>query len=206
MMVTDRMLRGWMFLTIGFLCLVVSGCASTPATRFYTLSTLPGSEKGNGPGWEPCVSIGIGPVRIPSYLDQPGIVTQVSLNEYRVEEFSRWSEPLGDNVSRILANNLTILLCTKLVSIFPWRSSMPFDYRLFVDITRMDGVLGESAILNASWMIFDGADKKRLLVAKQTTCKVPLTDKSYESFVAAQSRNLGVLSREIAAAIKISPR
>jgi uncharacterized lipoprotein YmbA len=203
MMMTDRLLSGWMLLTVGLLYLVLSGCASTPAARFYTVSALPASGEVKDQGREPCVSIGIGPVRIPSYLDQSGIVTQASPNEYRVEEFSRWSEPLENNISRTLATNLTALLCTKMVAAFPWRNSITFDYRLFVDVTRMDGVLGESAILNASWMIFDGADKRKLLAAKQTICREGLTDKSYESFVAAQSRNIGVLSNEIAAAIKI---
>lgn len=202
MMMAGRVLQGLMLLTIGFSSLVLSGCASTPATRFYTLSALPASEKVNDPGREPCVSIGIGPVKIPGYLEQSGIVTQVSLNEHRVEEFSKWSEPLENNISRALASNLSALLCTKIVFTFPQRGSIAFDYRVFVEITRMDGILGESAILGVSWMIFDGADKKKLLLAKQTSYEEHLASKSHGSFVAAQSRNLGNLCRDIAAAIK----
>lgn len=137
-----------------------------------------------------------------TYLDQAGVVTDLSPNEYLVGEFSKWSEPLELNISRILAKNLMSLLCTKIVSTFPWVGSLPFDYRVIVEVIRMDGALGENARLDASWMIYDGADRKKLLLAKMTNYKEPPGDKSYESYVAAQSRNLGSLSRDIAKAMK----
>jgi hypothetical protein len=153
-------------------------------------------------GSETCVSIGIGPVKIPEYLDQAGVVTDLNPNEYLVGEFSKWSEPLEMNVSRILAEDLTSLLCTKIVSTFPWVGSLSFDYRVIVEVIRMDGVLGENARLDASWMIYDGADKRKLLLAKMTHYKEALGGKGYESYVAAQSRNVAALSRDIAKAMK----
>ena len=202
----NRFLHRLALSAIVFSGLILWGCASTPPTRFYTLSPLPGSEKPGGSGSERCVSIGIGPVKIPGYLDQTGIVTHLSQNEYRVGEFSRWSEPLEENISRILAANLTSLLCTEIVSTFPWKGSVPMDYRVFVEIVRMDGSLGESAVFDASWTIFDNAEKRKLLLAKQTHYKETPSGKGHEAYVAAQSRNLGALSREIAEAIQKLPR
>jgi len=202
----NRFLPYLALLTIVLSWLILGGCASTPPTRFYTLSPLPESDKPGGSGSERCVSIEIGPVKIPGYLDQPGIVTDLSQNEYRVGEFSRWSEPLEANISRILAANLTSLLCTKIVSSFPWKGSVPLDCRVFVEIVRMDGGLGESAMLDASWTIFEGAEKRKLLLAKQTHYKETPSDKGYEAYVSAQSRNLGALSRDIAKAMKTHER
>ena len=188
------------------LWLLLSGCASGPPTRYYTLNAIPGSEKMDSSGSQTCVSLGIGPVKVPDYLDQAGIVTDLNANEYLVGEFSKWSEPLGMNISRILAKNLTSLVCTKIVSTFPWAGTLSLDYRIIVDVIRMDGVLGENATLDASWMIYDGADRKKLLLAKMTHYKETFGGKGYEPYVAAQSRNVAALSRDIAEAIKALPR
>jgi len=202
----SRVFRLLTLMTILSLWFLLLGCASSPPTKFYTLSSISGSEKVDNSGSETCISIGVGPVKIPEYLDQAGVVTDLNPNEYLVGEFSKWSEPLGMNISRILARNLTSLLCTKIVSTFPWVGSLSFDYRVIVEVIRMDGVLGENARLDASWMIYDGTDRKKLLLAKMTQYKEALDHKGYESYVAAQSRNVAALSRDIAEAIKALPQ
>ena len=202
----SRVFRLLTLMTILSLWFLLLGCASSPPTKFYTLSPISGSEKVDNSGRETCISIGVGPVKIPEYLDQAGVVTDLNPNEYLVGEFSKWSEPLGMNISRILARNLTSLLCTKIVSTFPWVGSLSFDYRVIVEVIRMDGMLGENARLGVSWMIYDGTDRKKLLLAKMTQYKEALDHKGYESYVAAQSRNVAALSRDIAEAIKALPR
>ncbi len=201
-----RTLQFLALMTIVSLGLFLFGCASTPPTILYTLNTIPGSEKVDNSGSGTCVSIGVGPVKIPDYLDQAGVVTDLNPNEYLVAEFNKWSEPLGMNISRILAENLTSLLCTKIVSTFPWVGSLQFDYRVIVEVIRMDGALGENARLDASWMIYEGADRRKLLLAKMTNYKESLRDKTYASYVAAQSRNVAALSQDIAETIKALPR
>ena len=89
----DRFPSRLIGLVLGFLVMVLFGCASTPQTRFFVLSSISGSEKmGNREG-ERCFAIGIAPVKIPEYLDQPEIVTRITENEVRVDEFARWAEP-----------------------------------------------------------------------------------------------------------------
>jgi uncharacterized lipoprotein YmbA len=112
-------------LTLGFLVMVLLGCASTPPTRFFVLSPVSGFEKmGNREG-ERCFAIGIGPVKIPEYLNQPEIVTRITQNEVRLDEFVKWAEPLENNISRALAENLPSLLCIRTIAIFPWRTNFP---------------------------------------------------------------------------------
>ena len=112
-------------LIVVLLLMVHLGCASTPRTRFYALNPLGDSEKETDPGGEPCVSIFIGPVKIPDYLDQSEIVTRITPNEVRMGEFDKWAEPLESNISWVLSKNLSSLLCTKAVSTYPSRGSIP---------------------------------------------------------------------------------
>jgi uncharacterized lipoprotein YmbA len=59
--------------------------------------------------------------------------------------------------------------------------------------------------LEAWWRVFRG-DGKIMLVARKSNLSEPAGGGDYKSLVAAQSRALGQLSREIAEAIKTLPK
>lgn len=190
-------------LILGLWMIVLLGCASPP-TRFFVLGSVSGSEKMMSRMGERCFAIGIGPVKIPEYLNQPEIVTRITQNEIRVDEFARWAEPLEDNISRALAEKLRSLLCLRSIVIFPWRGGTPVDYRIDVHVVQMDGTLGENAFLDVSWSIADGSDRRKPpLVTKRSTYKESTGGRDYGALVVAQSRNLASLSREIAEAILV---
>jgi uncharacterized lipoprotein YmbA len=146
---------------------------------------------------ERCFAIGIGPVKIPEYLNQPEIVTRIAQNEVRLDEFAKWAEPLEDNISRALAENISSLLCIRTIAVFPWRGQTPIDYRIDVHVIHMDGVLGESASLDVAWSITDGTDRKKSpLLTKRSTDKESTGGGDYGAFVSAQSRNLAMVSKK----------
>jgi len=193
-------------LTLFALLTIHFGCASSPPSRFYQLSSLDTTSPGMKPSVdEQCVSLGIGPVKIPDYLDQTRIVTRGGPNELTLAEFDRWAELLKDNLVRVLAKNLSTLLCTKTIVLFPWRGGTPIDYRIEMEVLRLDGSLGGNVSLEAWWMVLSG-DGKKMVFSKKSTFTEAVTGKDYGSFVSAQSRALGHLSREIAEAIKALPR
>jgi len=183
------------------------GCASSPPTRLYLLNGLesPGREAKAMSG-ESCDSIGVGPVKVSDYLDRPQIVTRVASNELRLAEFDRWAEPPAQMISRALANNLTTLLCTKTVAVFPWRGSIPIDYQVEMEILRLDGSLGGNATIEAQWMIFSLSGGKKLQAIKNVSFTETTGGQSYAALVSAQSQALGQLSRKIAEAIKALPK
>ena len=149
-----------------------------------------------------CVSIVVGPVRIAEYLERPQIVTRVTPNEVRLAEFDQWAEPLDRNIARVLADNLSALLWKKLVVVFPWKGPVPIDYQVKVEILRLDGNLGGDATLEVQWMIFAVGKVKRFLASKKSSFSGPTDGQDYRALVSAESRNLGLLSRDIASAIK----
>jgi uncharacterized lipoprotein YmbA len=192
---------------LGFLAALPLGCASSPPTRFFVLSSGPNFEKTGTREGERCFAIGIGPVKIPEYLNQPEIVTRIAQNEVRVDEFAKWADSLEDNISRALAENLSSLLCIRSIAIFPWGRQTLIDYRIDVHVIQMDGMLGEDASLDVSWSIADGPDRRKPpLVTKRSTYKVSTRGGDYGAFVSAQSLNLASLSREIAEAILELPK
>jgi uncharacterized lipoprotein YmbA len=193
-------------LTLFALLTIHFGCASSPPSRFYQLSSLDTTSPGMKPSLdEQCVSLGIGPVKIPDYLDQTKIVTRGEGNQLTLAEFDRWAERFKDNLGRVLAKNLSTLLCTKTVVLFPWRGGTPIDYRIEMEVLRLDGSLGGNVSLEAWWMILSG-DGKKMVLSKKSIFTEAVTGKDYNSLVSAESRALGHLSREIAEGLKALPR
>src|SRR5512135_2763058 len=127
------------FLILGFLAIVLSGCASTPSTRFFVLSSIYDPGKMRSLEGERCYALAIGPVKVSEYLSQPEIVTRINQNEIRLDEFAKWAEPLENNVSRVLVDNLRSLLCIRSISVAPWGRQALIDYRIEVNMIQIDG-------------------------------------------------------------------
>lgn len=178
-----------------------SGCASSPPSSFYKLNTLtePHQDLQDRVN-DSCLSIGIGPVTIPGYLDRSQIVTLYTKNKLRIADFHQWSEPLQDSVARVLAENLSKLLCTEYVVTFPLQGNLPIQFWISVDIYHFEGTSGEQAQLSTRWIIHEGEEKKIVKTKKSDYMKT-LADGSYETLVAAMSSLLEALSRDIAQGI-----
>jgi uncharacterized protein len=184
------------------LLLIMTGCAGTPNSRFYLLESLSGAPAPRGMApLSPAVTIGLGPVTLPDYLDRPQILTRTHQNVVLLAEFDRWAEPLSSNVSRTLAENLIFLLHNDSVAPYPWPGSIDVTYQVLVDVYRFDGILGEKVWLDAQWSV-QGKKGKNVLLQKRTTLVEPVDGPSFGDLVSAQSRALGSLGREIASALQ----
>ncbi len=186
---------------------IVAGCTLMGGTRAptksYVLNSLHTEETPPQPVADlPDIGILVGPVRLALYLDRAAIVIRDSQNKINITEFSQWAGPLQENFSRVLAENLAILLSTDRVGIFPGTRAMLFDYNVTVYITRFDGKPGEKAHLRARWIILD-KNRKKTLFEKHSLLTQPTENDSMEALIAAESRTLADLSREIAEVIKV---
>ncbi len=72
-------------------------------------------------------------------------------------------------------------------------------------VLRLDGGLGGEVTLEAWWMVL-GGDGKKMVLSKKSNLTEAVVGKDYNSLVSAQSRTIGLLSSEIAEAIKTLPR
>ena len=183
--------------------LILSSCAplnvgESQRPKYYVLNSLYAAEAPVSPMAEmKTVSIGVGPVRFPRHLDRKEIVTRTGDNEVTMDEFALWAGPLSENFNLVLAENLSVLLATKQVAIFPWRSQYPIKYQVVVHVTRFDGQQGEEALLRVRWLIMD-EDSKDILHKDQATYKKKAGGGSMEALVAAKSEALEAFSRDVA--------
>jgi hypothetical protein len=181
---------------------LLNGCGHTQPSRFYLLQSLPDMEKvKQAPTSGQGLAICVGPIMFPKYLDRPQIITTTKANELKLAEFDRWAEPLRDNFSRVLTENLSKALETDRVAVFPWGKVTSFDYQVLVTVVRFDGELGGNAELSARWSVFGDGGKKELLT-RRSDLSEPTGAQGYEALVSSQSRAIAGLSKEIAGSIK----
>ncbi len=186
------------------LALALGGCGGGSApTRFYVLAAAPGvtaRSAAAGAG----VSLGIGPVTLPGYLDRPQIVTRAAPESLELAEFDRWGEPLRDNVARVLAEDLAGMIPTEHVAVFPWRQSRDVEYRLPVEILRFERQPSGEVALVARWRVIDRDGKERAL--RTSSLAEPAGGGGYAGVASAMSRLLAKLAEEIATEITRLPR
>jgi uncharacterized lipoprotein YmbA len=184
---------------------MVGGCASQPS-RFYLLNALPNSETASLGTSGEGLTIGVGPVTLPRYLDRPQIVTRTGAYELKLAEFDRWAEALDANFARVLADNLALSMPASRVAVSPWPRATAVDYQVIVDVTHFLSQEGGESLLIADWILFKG-EGQQVLMRGRSRLSASVGGQDYTAIVAAMSQTVASLSREIATAIKgVGPR
>ena len=185
--------------------LALTGCLGGPSgpTNFYMLSPLSPSQAGtSAAAAEARIRIGLVTVVVPEYLNRNEIVVNLDNTVYRLAEFNQWAEPLNNNLTRVLEENLTNLLRGDSIDVFlASDSSIPADYRLEVDVLRLDGNLGGQVALISQWALLETEDGG-LILMRRSEYQELAADQTVKELVLAQSRMIENLSRDIAAVIK----
>ncbi|MBJ6751227.1 PqiC family protein [Geomonas anaerohicana] len=172
--------------------LLASGCSRSPRVAFYTLTPLTsaGAVQQNFSS-----AVAVGPVTIPELVNRPQLVVRQAPNRVDVLESHRWAEPLKNEIPRLLAQDLGPLLGSNRVFAYDQVSAAAAQYRVLVDIVRLETVPGDSVTVEAGWVV-KGAGNNRREGRAEIREKVNGSD--YEAVVAAFSRALAGLSAQIA--------
>ena len=176
-------------------CMVIFlqvGCSTRSKTAsFYILSSMKGPE---------FRLESISPVSLPKYLKKSQIVTRTGSNELHLAEFDLWAGKIEEDIGRVIADNLTNLLATDKVFMYPLMDAVKLDYTIKIDISRFDGELGSKVELIVRWSIFDSLGN---MVKGPTATHLvePVIGPGYPEMVAAQSQILASLSRQLAEVI-----
>ena len=190
--------------------LLLAGCVSlkrTPEARFFVLRSLveplpPGATPAPG-------AVGVLNVRLPGHLERPQIIVWRAPNEMSVDEFTRWAEPLGGAVSRVLAENLAALLPEHPVVRYPWPAATKLIGRIAVEIRSFAPQPSGEVRLEGRWTILT-PDQERAVAFRPfvlTRGPLPAGPEGADpgASVEAMSALLADLAREIAPAVRVLP-
>lgn len=179
--------------------LLAGGCATAPQSRFYALSAAVPQTTADSE-----LSLALGPVDLPEYLDRPQIVTRAGDNRLRVDEFNRWGGSLEEEISRVLALYLGRRLGARHVYSYPSRVAAQTDYRIALEIRGFDGTLGGEVALDVAWSLIDDRSGE-VLQTRQISYGGTSAGPDYEAYAAALSGLLTQLGDDLAEALAAAP-
>jgi hypothetical protein len=177
----------------------LAGCTLlSPApdpSRFFLLS----ASVAEAPG-EAALALGIGPVRLPSYLAVSEVQVRASATEVRRSAIDRWAEPLEEGIARVLAQDLGVALGTREVVLFPWFPEQRPDVQVALSVRRFELEPDGSGLLEALYEVTDLASGRRVL--REASLRRPASGADTAASVAALSQALADLAVEIAAEVR----
>jgi uncharacterized lipoprotein YmbA len=184
------MRRARLSLVITSVALLLSAGCGFRSDRFYTLSAPTAA-----PPAPHTLRVGLGPVVLPAYLEQPSLATRVDANRLQYASHDRWAAPLGLQVPRVLAENLGTGGTISVVP-YPWYPSTAIDVVVRVNLQAFECDPDGTAHLDAAWSVLEprpGAVRRR----DRTTLTEAAAGRTTEAAVAALSRTLVELARRI---------
>jgi uncharacterized lipoprotein YmbA len=193
------------YIRLLFFCgvlMLMSGCigSTTKPSSFFFLSATEANRSENiirrdGP------AIRLGMFAFPDYLSRPSVVTRSTENVIIFDEFQRWAGSLENDFHRTLGSNLSTLLGSENISVYPADAVSSARYQVAGQIISFDGYLGQKVILDVHWFVVNVADNKTY-GSMHSVIVEPVAGEDYAAFVAAQSRAVGRLSGAIADEVK----
>lgn len=140
-------------------------------------------------------------IRLNRHRQEWSIVTRESNTQLRLSESHQWAEPLQVAIYSIIAIKISSELNTNRIYEFPLRCKRPLDYRVAIDVLRLDGRIGGEVECVVRWIISSG-DGKKELVSRISRIVKSIQSEDYDAFIQAESRAVAALGKEIADAIK----
>jgi uncharacterized protein len=172
----------------------LAGCATSPASKFYTLSAVQVVEQSSNAA---PVAIAIDPVTVPELVDRSQIVTKLDTNRVSIDEFARWAEPLKSQIPRVLAADLAQFIPGAIVSTYPQRVDDK-AYRVSVDVQSFDASTNGAVTVAVIWSV--RAPNRRERVSGRSVVHETADGPGYDALVKAHSRALASVASDIAAA------
>jgi uncharacterized lipoprotein YmbA len=179
---------------------LVAGCTFLSPrhdpSRFYTLSARR-ADIANHHATAP--SVVVGPVTFPAYLDRNEVAVRVSESELKYALSERWAEPLVQNFTRVLVEDLGTALGSDRVAGLASSTAITPDFWIEVVVLRFEASADGSAQLTARWAVRNAA--RKIVRVRQSQHARQSSAATTEGGVNALSATLGDLADEMAALV-----
>lgn len=170
--------------------LLLSACGSQQ--EFYRLSAETTATAHGGAS----VSLGVGPIALPGYIDRSELVFQNGPNEFQIPTNASWTGSLQENIAAVLARDLQGELGAAEVLTYPWPGGRAPRRRVMLEVRQFHGISGRDAILDAAWRI-EGSSGDTT-ARGSGAFREPIHGDGYAAVVAAESRLLAQCAAAIA--------
>jgi uncharacterized lipoprotein YmbA len=129
-------------------------------------------------------------VNLPEIIDRPQLVVRSGAHQVQLIHQNEWAEPLRQQIPRVVARDLaTSLNSGRVVALAIDAQDLELDFKVVLDIQRMEVVSGQWADLDVLWRLYarDGSSFIGRSVVREGIAPLGKTD-DYQAVVAAQRR------------------
>jgi len=179
--------------------LILSCAKSSKPVEYYMLDASVGIDNNQTLKGDEGPMIGLGPIRLPEYLDRFQMVVAVSENKYKLIDGHRWAEKLDQNISLALFKTLPTQLGTDRMIRYPWPQRPGVDFQVKIDILELNIDQDGQSQLVAQWSI---KSKDETILNKRSTFTAQASTTDIDKMVQAQSECLTKFGQEIVTNLK----
>ncbi|MFC4278855.1 PqiC family protein [Achromobacter aloeverae] len=180
--------------------LLLTACATSPA-KFYTLDAQAPAREASGQA-VPAIIV-ISHVSVPELVDRPQFVLRIDATRIRIDEYSRWAEPLKEQIARVLAADLALSFPGALVSTSARWEDQARTHQVSVEVQGFESTPGDNATIAVLWTVrYPGKEDTR---SGRSIVREPVKTQENADLVQAHSRALAGISADIARAIQAKP-
>ena len=129
---------------------------------------------------------------------------RVDANQVALAEFDRWADPLKSQIRRVIAADLALQFPGALVSGYPQNVDPASNYLVSIDVQSFESAPGDAASITVLWSV--RPPKLGAPMNGRTVVREPTGGAGDDALVAAHSRALAAVSRDIATALRSSLR
>ena len=141
-------------------------------------------------------TLGLGPIKLPPYLDRPEVVTRAAPNRLELSKEDRWGESIQNGFTSAIERDLAAQAGATVI-VFPWYNTVHINMQVQIDVYRFETDANGTATLSAKWTILD-ATGKNILYTVESNLTQPSKFGDMTEAAAALSRTIGDLSAQIA--------
>jgi hypothetical protein len=181
------------------LALSVAGCSS-PDPKIFTLDPVAGPML-----TVPSLTVEVRRPGLAGYLDRSSIVVQNTGYRLVTDSATRWAEPLGDMIGRVLAQDLAQRMQGSSVFAEGGAISAVADVRVEFDVQRYDRA-GDGIVRLEGELAIDQGSGHRRVSARPIALQAPASGADAASLAAAMSGLLGMVADQVARDIAARPQ
>jgi uncharacterized lipoprotein YmbA len=204
------MKSGLSFLRLGFVAatgILLTGCLSnraTVSTRHFVLTPISTNEPASAATEH--LSVGIGFVKMPSYLLRNSIAVRNGTSEIEYLEDAQWGERLDQCFQQTLAANLSRLLCSDNIYLTDWARNQVM-LRVYINVQQFEVDTQGRGTLIAQWRITAPDNDMPLKSGRAQLARTGATPRGNPEVIAVTLSELTAeFSRDLARSIRESSK
>ncbi|HKD66742.1 MAG TPA: PqiC family protein [Candidatus Binataceae bacterium] len=174
-------------------------------TQFYVLTPMGDPPQSMVATAKSAITIGLGPVNLPRYLEQPWMVMRGESNRLYVSAHDQWGEPLRNSFKDVLKQDLSFELSDDEIVDYPWYRTTLVDCQIIVDVINFEvDTSTNTANIRAQWEVVNSRNGRTQargqFVAAQSVGQPSGLDRS-----AALSKLVSGLAQTLASQVRRGP-